>query len=370
MVKTDACEDGMGAVLEQEQENGTFKTVVYWSSKFRKYENNYSVGEKKALACATAILNFKNYLLERKFTLFTDYKPLTTFMSQSTIKRTNAIVERWREKLAVFNYDVKHIKGSDNSVADWLSRSAKKVNHGMAPIYEEVVVNSIQKDTGAETVEYQGNLRTLVKIIDSNAWDKLNRSRFKEYHKHPSKLTTNKGRLFFDNCRFVPEESGRRKIISEAHEVHQGINRTKRRVEELFWWPGWGKDAMEFVNSCTVCKNSGRTKITRETQMVPVALPSGPWKKLAVDIKGPFKRTDPKYLLVVMDYYTKWPEVCGLKTITSTKVINCLDAIFRRFGLPNELVSDNGKQFTSKEFKRFTKNNGIEHNRVPVYNPQ
>ena len=136
VLKTDACDDGMGAVLEQEQANGDYKPVIYWSSQFRKYEKNYSVGGKEALACVSAILNFQNYLLGRHFTLLMDHRALVTLMSQSTIKRTNARVERWRERLTVFDYDVQHIKGSDNSVADWLSRSAGQVKHKMAPIYE------------------------------------------------------------------------------------------------------------------------------------------------------------------------------------------------------------------------------------------
>ena len=64
----DASDEGMGAVLEQKQADGTMKPVLYWSSQFRAYEKNYSVGEKEALACVAAITKLRKYLLGRPFT--------------------------------------------------------------------------------------------------------------------------------------------------------------------------------------------------------------------------------------------------------------------------------------------------------------
>ena len=66
---TDASEVGIGAVLEQRQQNGIIKPVSYWSSKLRKYELNYSISEKEALVCVVAMKKFQKYLLGRKFTL-------------------------------------------------------------------------------------------------------------------------------------------------------------------------------------------------------------------------------------------------------------------------------------------------------------
>ena len=68
----DASNEGMGAVLEQEHADGTMKPVLYWSSQFRAYVKNYSVGEKEALACVAAITKLRKYLLGRPFTLKTD----------------------------------------------------------------------------------------------------------------------------------------------------------------------------------------------------------------------------------------------------------------------------------------------------------
>ena len=91
---TDASEEGLGAVLEQEQADGIIKPVTYWSSKLRKYEKNYSISEKEALAAVSAMNKFRKYLLGRKFTLRTDHRALTALLSQKCGKSSSARTER------------------------------------------------------------------------------------------------------------------------------------------------------------------------------------------------------------------------------------------------------------------------------------
>ena len=142
-MKCGASDFGIGAVLEQEQKNGERRPVRYWSSQFRSYEKNYSVSEKEALACIAVMQKFRKYLLGRHFVLLTDHKALTTVLDQSTPKKTISRIERWREKLAAFDYSVEYIKGSENEIADWLSRSAEDIDHKKVSLYEEIVINSI-----------------------------------------------------------------------------------------------------------------------------------------------------------------------------------------------------------------------------------
>ena len=84
----DASNEGMGAVLEQEQMDGKMQPVLYWFSQFRKYEKNYSISEKEALACVAAMWKLKKYLLGRKFTLKTDHMALVTLVSQQKTSRS------------------------------------------------------------------------------------------------------------------------------------------------------------------------------------------------------------------------------------------------------------------------------------------
>ncbi|UYV66983.1 K02A2.6-like [Cordylochernes scorpioides] len=94
--------------------------------------------------------------------------------------------------------------------------------------------------------------------------------------------------------------------------------------------------------------------------------PEKPWHRLHMDLAGPFMG---RMFLVIVDAYTKWLEIFILKEITSRTIIYHLRQVFARFGLPELLVTDNGRQFVSKEFEEFTKMNGIRHTKTSPYNP-
>ena len=160
-----ASEVGMGAVLEQEQEDCIFKPVLYWSSQFRKYEANYSIAEKEALACVAATQKLRKYLLGRSFILRTDHKALVTLLSQVLSKRTESRIERWREKLSYFDYIVEYIQGQNNQMADWLFRSAGPVDHEEIPLKEEFVINEILRRHGGQVPEYSAELMKVTRAI-------------------------------------------------------------------------------------------------------------------------------------------------------------------------------------------------------------
>ena len=94
--------------------------------------------------------------------------------------------------------------------------------------------------------------------------------------------------------------------------------------------------------------------------------------KLAIDICGPFDNgpQNCRFAIVLMDYYSKWPEIAFTTDATSHSVISMLDSIFAREGLPDEIVTDNGIQFVSTEFETYLSQRGIKHIRTSLYHPQ
>ncbi|MCP4489745.1 MAG: hypothetical protein GY820_20880, partial [Gammaproteobacteria bacterium] len=122
---TDASDVGLGAVLSQLQ-NGKEVPISFASHTLSPRERNFATNEREALACVWGCEHFEKFLLGRPFTLRTDHAALTTLLQRSGSSRQSAKFERWFERLSIFDYTPLYTKGTNNTVADWLSRLENK----------------------------------------------------------------------------------------------------------------------------------------------------------------------------------------------------------------------------------------------------
>ena len=147
------------------------------------------------------------------------------------------------------------------------------------------------------------------------------------------------------------------------HGEHMSITKTKNLARYYVWWPKIDEDIETLVQSCESCqlnRNDPEKHSSHSWQY-----PAGPLQRIHIDYCGPFR--DHMYLIVV-DSYSKWPEVIRMSSSTSTsETTKVLLSLFSRHGLPDKLVSDNGPQFTSDEFKEFMTNCGILHVKTAPY---
>ena len=129
---------------------------------------------------------------------------------------------------------------------------------------------------------------------------------------------------------------------------HGGAQMLAKRVFRAgFYWPTVQKDAKEWVQKCEQCQKYANFTHKPGEPMTPIITPC-PFARWGIDIVGPFPvaRGQKKFLLVAIDYFTKWVEAVPLLHIGETEMINFLwHNIVTRFGIPQELISDNGRQF-------------------------
>ena len=130
--------------------------------------------------------------------------------------------------------------------------------------------------------------------------------------------------------------------------------RCRLRAISSVWWPGISKEIEAFVHKCPEC-----VKLTANPKelLLTTPLPKHPWERAAADL---FQLNGSTYLLVV-DYFSRYPEVIKLNTTTSKTVISSLKSIFSHHRIPSILMSDNGPQFDSSEMKTFANNYGFNH---------
>jgi hypothetical protein len=126
------------------------------------------------------------------------------------------------------------------------------------------------------------------------------------------------------------------------------------------------------VSSCVVRAVKNERNTTRSVPLSPVQWPVRPWSKIAIDIIGEFSKVPESkwFAISIIDYHSRWPEVFLRGSVTSSVVIKCLTDLFARWGVREELVSENGVQFVSHEFEQFLQSCDIEHVRTSLYYPQ
>ncbi|KAM7298633.1 uncharacterized protein ISCGN_019211 [Ixodes scapularis] len=143
-------------------------------------------------------------------------------------------------------------------------------------------------------------------------------------------------------------------VLTRLHEGHQGINRSKARAREPVWWPGITAEITSMVTNFEQCAS---TRVNLSEPLVSTPLPGRPWDMLGVDL---FHLNGQTFILVV-DYYSRFPEVVTLRSTRAQVVIDVIKSIFARHGIPQRLRSDNGPPFFSREFTYFAKSYGFDH---------
>ena len=170
--------------------------------------------------------------------------------------------------------------------------------------------------------------------------------------------------IIFKSGRIVVPTMMRREMLEKIHQGHMGMEKFKRRARDVLYWPGMNSQIKDMVTKCNICLEY-RKENTKEP-MIPFRIPCNPWEMVATDL---FTLDNSDYLHVV-DYYSRFFEVVKLPNTKSATVIMYLKSIFARHGIPSEVISDNGPQYASGEFKSFAEKWEIKHTTVSPLNPQ
>ena len=165
------------------------------------------------------------------------------------------------------------------------------------------------------------------------------------YRKFRDEIYEVDGLLFFGQKLIISQQL-RPDILRRIHESHLGMEKCKSRARAVVYWPGMSADIERLVEKCSTCLKHQRSN--QKEPLAPHAVPARAWQKLGTDI---FEYKSKPYLVIV-DYYSKYPEICLLNDKSSQAVITSMKSVFARHGIPDEVVADN-MPFSSKECSRF-----------------
>lgn len=153
---------------------------------------------------------------------------------------------------------------------------------------------------------------------------------------------------------------------------HLGVNRTFQAIQLKFYWPKMFQNVKDYVTSCDMCQ---KVKVNRRQQSIPLTnMPiAEPFERWHIDFVGPLPRSKDGYqhILVLVDSFTRWPEIFPVKTQEAKEVANILfREIFARYGAPRTLVSDRGRNFMSKLVSALCEMFDVTRHHSSAYHPQ
>lgn len=309
ILRTDASTKGVGGTLLQIDSKGQERVIGYFSKAFDDVQKNWTTIEQECYAFVYGAKKFEHFLLGHKFTLETDHRNLE-WMKKSSVPK----IMRWCLMLGELEYDVRHIPGKNNIMADGLSRLLA-YESPVLQINAESPIN--ESDVGVNSVD-----------------------------------------------------------IGTAHNNivgHHGIQMTVEKLKVMgHKWGGMYGDVADYIKSCPACQKVMLSHISQAKGQLKSISSYEPFHTVCMDTAGPFPEDSQgnKYIICFVCSFTRHVELVAIKDLTAETAAKAMLTVFARYGAPARLHHDGGTQLTNKIISSFLKLVGVKESLSVPYHPQ
>ena len=354
-----------------------WRPVNHTSRCWTPVEARYGQIEQENNGILTGMLMNKMFTLGTQVEVVTDHEPLLPIYSASA-RPKQLRVDRHRTKLLPFDFNVVHEPGA-TSPCDYGSRhptahtlTNKEIDEWAVETGTEIYVNRVIEDTLPQAIsmselqEATAQDSVLTKLLSCIGQSECNNDKdLKPFKQIFPELWTCNGVLMRNDKILMPSSLYAR-AIEAAHEGHQYTTKTLQLLRQTCWFPGMNKLVGDYVSSCLPCNAASHHN--PPVPLEPNLLPERPWQKLHADFKGPIAGS--YYAHIVIDQYSKYPEVDIVKSTSFKKLKPALDRIFATHGIPETFTTDNGPPYFGDELSAFAKRMGFELTPVTPDDPQ
>ena len=417
---TDASQDGLGYILGQKHPDHGEVVIAYGGRGLHTAERNYSITELECLAVIKGIKAYHPYLANAEFDIYTDHSALK-WLSQ--VKHSTGRLVRWSLALQSYQHKIHHKPGRVNSAADALSRHPYSLKTDTKQELEDILPHTSVLSTSTEQKEWvQVNLEydaiqevSVTEIVppieiskdivlqqhncqDLQPYlDNLNNGILPQNDVSARKLTFEKDNFVIQDevlyHLYYPRDKGSKRserivvqlalpsiLIPEAlhayHDSllgggHQGYERTLSALRCKYWFPNMSQKVLEYTTSCDTCQRVKQNS-HKKAPLHPMPLVKH-FERVHMDILGPLPQAEDKskYVLLIVDSFSKWPEAFPLKDQEAVTIAKTLyKEIFTRYGAIKTLISDRGANFMSKIVQSLCNLFQIKRQHTSSFHPQ
>ena len=370
-LQIDASQKGLGAALLQPRSDG-HHPIAFVSRRLTDAERNYHSNELECLTLVWALRKFRHYLFGRRFVVKTDNNVVRWLCSKKDLKGKFA---RWMMELQEYDFQIHHLKGVDNVVADALSRYP--VGCDSCDVSSMCVLQPAGYSTEELALWQQGDPSIKAPALRLQGLGKED-----ERKQQDGIFRLSRGVLYKINISgrgrkhlLVVPSILRRDIVKECHDSptggHFGIEKTWSKLNERYWWPSAKTSVVSFVSSCSFCQFHKRPRSRREGELHPIEPPKESLAVYGIDHIGPLPKTtrNNQYILVAIDLLSKWVIADPVPNASTGPVVTFLQReIIAHHGIPKRIISDWGTAFTSIELEEALNQWGIVHSfAYPAY---
>jgi hypothetical protein len=396
-LQTDASGFAIARILNQFDCFGVLRPTSFYSRKCSPAEQNYDTYDRELLAIVASMKQWRHHLEGARYKILIqcDHKNLEYFQTTKVLARRQA---RWAEILPAYDFTIEHLDGTKNP-ADGPSQrpdyeegyerpSARLLATTTSYQYlfaNAVEIEPIKKDLQAEIIESQktdGLATELLRKLDKRGRDHLTKQVTKQ-HVTEEETTTedwavSAGALTYEGRVYVPE--GLRSKVTALHHDnpesgHFGALKTAELVSRNFYWPALQTSVRQYVAGCEVCQRIKAARHAKYGVIIPIEPPSQPWEGVTMDFVTDLpESTASAYtgILVIVDRLTKMAIYLPCrKDVDSPELARMFfEEVICKHGVPSNIVTDRGSQFTSRFWNRVCSHLSIDHRLSTSFHPQ
>lgn len=338
----DSSKQGVGAILIQKG-----RPVWYASVRLNVHQKRYAPTTLEAYGLYWSLKKMRHFILGHPLIVYTDHIALKDIDPGRT---TNATLARWFAEIITYDPDIRYRKGAHMAHADMFSRLINSV--------------SVAEDLDKERIQTEQA---------NDEYCQLVKNSHKNFHLIDGLICVNeRGRH-----RVAVPVSLRQSLINKTHcsstgAAHRGFKTTYEWVRDHYYWPGLKADVKAITSSCVACQRRKSPKLGQLGLMIPTRVDTA-WERIAIDLVGPITKTAKgnSHILSVIDMFTKYAIAIPLKDQKAETIADALfKLVFTKFGLPKEILSDEGTNLKGHVVQKLCDKFGVKRLFSSAHHPQ